>query len=108
MLISKVILTIVFSQPHALSSVYVKILLQGVSQRDMENEPEKKLDRGRLAATKWLPMSAIGAAIPFVIGVVMQLPVQQVLVAAGLTSTLVFSGLWMQSYGRERQYSSAA
>jgi hypothetical protein len=34
----------------------------------------------------------------------MQLPVGQVLVAAALTSTLVFSGLWMQSYGRERQF----
>jgi hypothetical protein len=68
----------------------------------------KKLDRARLAATKWLPMSAIGAAITFVIGAVMQLPVEQVLVAAALTSTLVFSGLWMQSYGRERQYRSAA
>jgi hypothetical protein len=74
----------------------------------MQDEPERKVDRPRLAATKWLPMSAIGAAIPFVIGVIMQLPVEQVLVAAALTSTLVFSGLWMQSYGRERQYSSAA
>ena len=74
----------------------------------MQDEPEKKSDSARLAATKWLPMSAIGAAIPFVIGVVMQLPVQQVLVAAALTGTLVFSGLWMQSYGRERQYRSAA
>lgn len=72
----------------------------------MQNEPEKNLDRGRLAATKWLPMSAIGAAIPFVIGVVMRLPVEMVLVSAAMTSTLVFSGLWMQSYGRERQYNS--
>jgi hypothetical protein len=80
-----------------------------MSQREMQNEPErKKLDRGRLAATKWLPMSAIGAAIPFVIGVIMQLSVVQVLVAAALTSTLVFSGLWMQSYGREREYKTAA
>jgi hypothetical protein len=78
-----------------------------VTQRKMQDEPEKKSDRARLAATKWLPMSAIGAAIPFVIGVVIELPVQQVLVAAALTSTLVFSGLWMQSYGRERQYRSA-
>jgi TRAP-type uncharacterized transport system fused permease subunit len=53
-------------------------------------------------------MSAIGAAIPFVIGAIMQLPVVQVLVAAALTSTLVFSGLWMQSYGREREYKTAA
>jgi hypothetical protein len=95
--------------PYSLSTLYAKILQQGVSQRDMQNEPEeKKLDRARLAATKWLPMTAIGAAIPFVIGVVMQLPVEQVLVAAALTSALVFSGLWMQSYGRERQYRSAA
>jgi hypothetical protein len=98
------------NDPYTLSTAYAKKLLreQGVNQREMQNEPEKKLDRARLAATKWLPMSAIGAAIPFVIGVIIQLPVQQVLVAAALTSTLVFSGLWMQSYGRERQYRSAA
>jgi hypothetical protein len=99
---------IFLDDPYSLSTVYAKILLQGANQREMQNEPEKKLDRGRLAATKWLPMSAIGAAIPFVIGVVMRLPVEQVLVAAALTSTLVFSGLWMQSYGREKQYRSAA
>lgn len=98
------------NDPYGLSTVYAKILLQEqeVSQREMQNEPEKKLDRARLAATKWLPMSAIGAAIPFVIGVIMQLPVVQILVAAALTSTLVFSGLWMQSYGRERQHKTAA
>ena len=107
--VAKWTLVILFpDDPYTLSTVYAKILLQGVSQREMQNEPEKKLDRARLAATKWLPMSAIGAAIPFVIGVIMQLPVEQVLVAAALTSTLVFSGLWMQSYGRERQYRSAA
>jgi hypothetical protein len=111
--VAKWTLVILFpDDPYTLSTVYAKILLQRitkeVSQREMQNEPEKKLDRARLAATKWLPMSAIGAAIPFVIGVIMQLPVEQVLVAAALTSTLVFSGLWMQSYGRERQYRSAA
>ena len=97
-----------FSESYTLSTVYAKVLSQGANKRDMQDEPEKKLDRARLAATKWVPMSAIGAAIPFVIGVIMRLPVEQVLVAAGLTSTLVFSGLWMQSYGRERQYGSAA
>ncbi len=66
-----------------------------MSQREMQDEPEKKLDRPRLAATKWLPMSAIGAAIPFVIGVIMQLPVEQVLVAAALTGALVFSVLFL-------------
>ena len=98
------------NEPYSLSTVYAKILLreQGVSRREMQNEPEKKLDRARLAATKWLPMSAVGAAIPFIIGVIMQLTVEQVLLSAALTSILVFSGLWMQSYGRERQYRSAA
>jgi len=82
---------------------------QEVNQREMQNEPEKNnSNRGRLAATKWLPMSAIGAAIPFVIGVVLRLPVEQVLISAAMTSALVFSGLWMQSYGRERQYKNAA
>ena len=75
----------------------------------MHNETDdKNMDRRRLAATRWLPMSAIGAAIPFVIGIIMRLSAEQVLVAAALTSTLVFSGLWMQSYGREKQYRSAA
>ena len=78
-----------------------------VNEEEVQDEPEKKIDRARLAATKWLPMSAVGAAIPFVIGIIMGLRVEQVLVAAALTSTLVFSGLWMQSFGRERQYSSA-
>ncbi len=74
----------------------------------MQNDPKEKPDRARLAATKWLPMSAIGAAIPFVIGFIMQLPVEQVLVAASVTGALVFSGLWMQSYGRERQKKARA
>ena len=78
-----------------------------MNEEEVQDESEKKIDRARLAATKWLPMSAIGAAIPFVIGIIMGLRVEQVLVAAALTSTLVFSGLWMQSFGRERQYSSA-
>jgi hypothetical protein len=82
---------------------------QEVNKREMRNEPEdKNLNRGRVAATRWLPMSAIGAAIPFVIGVIMGLPGEQVLIAAAMTSTLVFSGLWMQSHGRDRQYKSAA
>jgi hypothetical protein len=100
---------ILVNHPYTLSTVYAKVLLQEreASQKQMQNESEK-VDRARLAATKWLPMSGIGAAIPFVIGSIMQLPVGQVLIAAALTSTLVFSGLWMQSYGRERQYKTTA
>ncbi len=70
----------------------------------MHNNTEKKdLNRGRSAATKWLPMSAIGVSIPFIIGVVMQLPVERVFIASAITGALVFGGLWMQSYGSEKQ-----
>ncbi|MDQ4101142.1 MAG: hypothetical protein M3115_03020 [Thermoproteota archaeon] len=61
-----------------------------------------------MGATKWLPMSAIGAAISFVIGVIMQLPVERAFIASAITGALVFSSLWMQSYGREKQNKSAS
>jgi hypothetical protein len=56
------------NHPYALSTVRAKELLreQEASQKQMQNESEK-VDKARLAATKWLPMSAVGAAIPFVI-----------------------------------------
>jgi hypothetical protein len=95
--------------PYGLSIAYVNRISNCKRRKvEMQNGSEKNLERGRLAATKWLPLSAIGAAIPFVIGVIMQMPIEKVLVAAALTSTLVFSGLWMQSHGRERQYRTAA
>jgi hypothetical protein len=53
--------------------------------------------------TKWIPYSSIGAGISFVIGFVFGLPPPQVIVAAAMTGTLIFSGLAMQSYGREKE-----
>jgi hypothetical protein len=78
-----------------------------------DREEEKKsidrgIERGRLAATKWLPMSITGAAIPFIIGVVMRLSVEQVLISVAMTGALVFSGLWMQSYGREKEHKDSS
>jgi uncharacterized membrane protein len=57
-------------------------------------------DRARLAVTKWIPLSSVGAAISFVVGFVLHVPPTQVIVSAAMTATLVFSALAMQSYGR--------
>ncbi len=61
------------------------------------------VDRARMAVSKWIPMSAAGAAISFILGFVLHLPLQQVIVSSLLTATLVFSGLFMQSFGRARK-----
>jgi hypothetical protein len=60
-------------------------------------------DRARLAVTKWIPYSSAGAAISFVVGFVFGLPPAQVIVSAAMTATLIFSGLFFQSYGREKE-----
>jgi len=63
------------------------------------------MDRARLAVTKWIPYSAVGAGISFVVGFVFSLTPQQVIVSAALAAALIFSGLAMQSFGREREQS---
>lgn len=65
------------------------------------------MDRARLAVTKWIPYSSAGAAISFVAGFVFGLAPAQVIVTAAMTATLVFSGLLMQSYGREKEQARA-
>ena len=66
-------------------------------------QTESSIDRARLAWTRWLPMTSVGAAIAFVIGFVMQLPQHHVITATALTGALVLSGLAMRSYGREHR-----
>ncbi len=61
------------------------------------------MERARTAVTKWLPYSSVGAAISFVVGFVFSLPPPQVIISAAMTATLIFSGLAMQSYGREKE-----
>ena len=56
-----------------------------------------------MAVTKWIPYSAVGAGISFVAGFVFNLAPQQVIVSAALAATLIFSGLAMQSFGREKE-----
>ena len=56
-----------------------------------------------MAVTKWIPYSAVGAGISFVVGFVFNLAPQQVIVSAALAATLIFSGLAMQSFGREKE-----
>jgi hypothetical protein len=66
------------------------------------------VDRARMAVTKWLPLSAVGASISFVGGFMLHVPPQQVIISAAITTTLVFSGLAMQSCGREKEEKAAA
>lgn len=61
------------------------------------------VDRARLAVIKWIPYSSVGAGISFVVGFVFGLPPPQVIVSAAMTATLIFSALFMQSYGREKE-----
>jgi hypothetical protein len=56
-----------------------------------------------MAVTKWIPYSSVGAAISFVIGFIFGLAPAQVIISAAMTSTLIFSGLLFQSYGREKE-----
>lgn len=65
------------------------------------------VDRTRLLMTRWLPLSAAGAGISFVSGFILNLAPAQVIVAAGLTATLVFSGFAFQSFGREKELADA-
>ncbi|MEP0824206.1 MAG: hypothetical protein HRF40_01840 [Nitrososphaera sp.] len=61
------------------------------------------VDRARLAATRWIPYSSAGAAVSLVAGFLLGLPPIQVIVSTALTATLIFSGLFFQSYGREEK-----
>jgi hypothetical protein len=62
-----------------------------------------KMDRTRLALTNWIPFSAAGAAISFVIGFVLHLPQMQIILSTSITAALVFGGLAMNSYSREKE-----
>ncbi|AFU59804.1 hypothetical protein Ngar_c28850 [Candidatus Nitrososphaera gargensis Ga9.2] len=61
-----------------------------------------------MAVTKWMPYSSVGAAISFVVGFVFSLPPAQVIVSAAMTATLIFSGLFFQSYGRDKEEQAKA
>ena len=74
-----------------------------LSTQSVHNTLNKMVDRPRLAVTKWLPYSAVGAAISFVVGFVFSLPPPQVIIAAAMTATMILTGLVMQSYGREKE-----
>ena len=63
------------------------------------------VDRAKLAMTKWIPYSSVGAAISFVVGFVFHLQPPQVIISAAMTATLIFTGLLMQSHGREKEQS---
>lgn len=56
-----------------------------------------------MAVTKWISYSSAGAAISLVASFVIGLSPAQVIVPAAMTATLIFSGLYFQSYGREKE-----
>jgi uncharacterized membrane protein len=61
------------------------------------------LDRSSLAIKKWLPFSIVGAAISFVIALVIHIPLGKTIVAIALAGVLIFSGFLLRSFGRGKE-----
>jgi FtsH-binding integral membrane protein len=61
------------------------------------------LDRSSLAIKKWLPFSIVGAAISFVIALVIHIPLEKTIVAIALAGVLIFSGFLLRSFGRGKE-----
>jgi hypothetical protein len=59
------------------------------------------------ALRTWIPYSMAGAAVSAIVGFVFHLPMPQVLVSAGMTAGLIFSGMAMHSQGRGKEQQKA-
>ena len=66
----------------------------------MDIEPPE--DRSSNAVKVWMPLSVISAAITFVIAFVMRIPQEQTIAASALAAIIVFSGLLLRSYGKDK------
>lgn len=60
-------------------------------------------DRYRDAIKTWIPLSAAGALISFIIAFIMHVPLRQMLFAIIFTAVLVFSGYIFRSFGRDKE-----
>jgi TRAP-type uncharacterized transport system fused permease subunit len=60
-------------------------------------------DKSSSAVRIWMPMATVAAAITFVITFVMRIPQGQTIAASVLAAIIVFSGLLLRSYGREKK-----
>ena len=59
-------------------------------------------DRSSDAIRYWIPLAAIAAGIVFVIAFMLRLPSDRAIVASALAATMVFSGFFFRSYGKDK------
>ena len=60
-------------------------------------------NRYRDAIKIWIPLSAAGALISFIISFIMHVPLRQMVFAIIFTAALVFSGYFFRSFGRDKE-----
>jgi hypothetical protein len=59
-------------------------------------------NRYRDAIKIWMPLSAAGALISFIVAFVMHVPLRQTIFAMIFTAALIFSGYIFRSFGRDK------
>ena len=59
-------------------------------------------NRYRDAIKIWMPLSAAGALISFIVALVMHVPLRQMIFAMIFTAALIFSGYIFRSFGRDK------
>jgi hypothetical protein len=64
---------------------------------------ESSEDRSSNAVKVWMPLSAVAAAITFVIAFVMRIPQEQTSAASALAAIMIFSGFLFRSFGRDKE-----
>ena len=60
-------------------------------------------DRSSNAVRVWMPLSAVAAAITFLIAFVMRIPQEQTIAASALAAIMVFSGFVFRSFGKDKE-----
>jgi hypothetical protein len=63
---------------------------------------ESSEDRSSNAVKVWMPLSAVTAAITFVIAFVMRIPQEQTIAASALAAIMIFSGFFFRSFGKDK------
>ena len=58
--------------------------------------------QGNVLIILWMPLSAVAAAITFVIAFVMRIPQEQTIAASALAAIMIFSGFLFRSFGRDK------
>lgn len=63
---------------------------------------ESSEDRSSNAVRVWMPLSAVAAAITFVIAFVIRIPQEQTIAASALAAIMIFSGFFFRSFGKDK------